>query len=307
MKASNISIDKNVSFLLKGSPGFGKTLAACSFAAEGPVYLAYFDKKSPVELVTYFTEKRFGSLAKKILDNIEYETYSAQNAHQYLNKLISLSQDCRYFAVITDSVTNLTASAVNWSMAFRDPKKGKIDKINKEAPLLIPDFDEYKVETSLVSQALDISRTLPCHILWLAHPLPSIKIEGSGASIKVTKTNPIVTYGSKVAGLIPGNFTEIYHLSKSTDYASGTSKVKYIVNVDAQGDEYAKSPLLGDLVKEFDITDKLFYQVWKENIDKSRGITPEPPKQLTEEEKQKYEDMTNNIKNPFTQPSAWKT
>lgn len=288
MKASSIQLDTNISFLFKSSPGFGKTLAAASFAVDGPIYIAYFDKKKPVELLTYFTEKRFGSLAKKILDNIEYDIYGAHNVHEYLNKVIGFTKDCRYTAFITDSVTNLTSSAVNWSMGFRDPNKGKKDKLNKDAPLMIPDFDEYKVETSLVSQALDISKTLPCHIIWTAHPLPSIKIEGSGASIKVTKTNPIVTYGSKVAGMIPGNFTEIYHFSKSTDYASGASKLKYVVSTEAIGDEYAKSPLLGDYVKEFDITDQLFYNVWKDLLKASQG-----------------QDL-NKVESTITTPSQWK-
>lgn len=272
MKASAISLDKNISFLFKGAPGFGKTLAAASFAVQGPIFIAYFDKSKPVELLTYFTERRFGALATKILDNIEYEIYGSPNAHEYLNKVIAFSKDCRVTTFITDSVTNLTASAVNWSLGFRDPKKGKTDKLNPNAPMMIPDFDEYKVETSLVTQALDISKTLPCNVIWTAHPLPSIKIEGSGAAIKVTKTNPIVTYGSKVAGMIPGNFTEIYNFSKSYNYATGESKIKYVVSTEAIGDEYAKSPLLGDYIKEFDITDRLFYEVWKELLDKSRGI-----------------------------------
>src|SRR3989304_3436727 len=113
----------------------------------------------------------------------------------------------------------MTAGAVNWSLAFRDPKGGKRDPKNKDAPALIPDFDEYKVETSLVTQAIDICRTLPCHIIWTAHPLPSIKLEGSGSAMKVTKVNSIVTYGSKVAGMVPGSFTEIYHFSKISSWS----------------------------------------------------------------------------------------
>lgn len=304
MKASAITLDKGISFLFKSSYGFGKTIAAASFAVSGPVYIAYFDKKKPIELNMYFTEKRFGSLAAKILDNIEYDIYGAHNVHEYLNKIIAFTKDCRYETFVTDSVTNLTASAVNWSMGFRDPNKSKKDKINKDAPMMIPDFDEYKVETSLVSQALDISKTLPCNVIWTAHPLPSIKIEGTGASIKVTKTNPIVTYGSKVAGMIPGNFMEIYNFSKISDYASGSSKLKYVVSTEAIGDEYAKSPLLGDYVKEFDITDRLFYHVWKELIDKSRGIEPKTMdinQAITE----------GQVTSPFSQPqqtnNPWKT
>jgi len=202
MKATSMQPDAQISILMKGPPGYGKTIAAASFALQGPVYIAYFDKKKPIELLTYFTEKRFGAKAKKILNNIEYDIYGAPNCHEYLNKLMSLSKDCRYTTVITDSLTNLTAAAVNWSLGFR--QGAKKDPKNKDAQLMIPDFDEYKVETSMITQALDICKSLPSNIIWTAHPLPSIKIEGAGASIKVTKTNPIVTYGSKVAGMVPG-------------------------------------------------------------------------------------------------------
>src|SRR2546425_864760 len=110
MKASSIQLGKNNSFLFKGSPGFGKTLAAASFAVEGPVYLSYWDKSSPVELTTFFSEKRFGSLGKKILDNIEYDVYGSSNANEYLNKMIDFASDCRYFAIINDSLTYMTSA-----------------------------------------------------------------------------------------------------------------------------------------------------------------------------------------------------
>src|SRR5882672_11437001 len=115
MKASSLQLGKHNSSLFKGSPGFGKTLAAASYAVEGPVYLSYWDKQSPVELLTYFTKARFGSLAQKILDNIEYEVFGSSNAHEYLNKLIRFREDCRYFAIINDSLTRMTSCAVNWS------------------------------------------------------------------------------------------------------------------------------------------------------------------------------------------------
>jgi hypothetical protein len=156
----------------------------------------------------------------------------------------------------------MTAGAVNWSLGFRDNKK------NKDKDKIIPDWDEYKVETSLVTQALDICRTLPCHIIWIAHPVPSVKIEGSGSSVKVTKVNPIVTYGSKVAGIIPGQFSEIYQFSKRSDWdsAAGKSKLQYLVSTEQIGDDYAKSNI--GLNVEMDITNKLFYDVWKEEIRK---------------------------------------
>ena len=267
MKASDLRPGTNTSFLFKSPFGFGKTLAALSFALEGKVYLSYWDKSSPVEMLTYFTEKRFGKDAQRILDNIEYDVYGSENANQYLNKLIDLTNDCRYFAVINDSVTFMTSAAVNWSLNF-----GKDRKTQKKIKDVLPDWDEYKVETSLVSQCLDLCRKLPCNVIWTAHPLAAISLTGSGSSMRVTRSNPIVSYGSKVASIIPGAFTEIYHFSQQVDFADGITTKRYIVNTEAVGDEYAKSPLLGDYVKEFDITNKLFYRVWKKLIDKSREV-----------------------------------
>lgn len=254
-------------FLFKGSVGFGKTLAAASFAVEGPIYLAYIDKKSPVEL-----EKYFKHIIKRpeLLKNIEYDVYGASNINQYLNKLISFTKYCDKFAIITDSLTTLTASAVNWSLGFRNPAGAKKDPLNPASVMTIPDFDEYKTETSFVTQSLDLCRMLPCHIIWTAHPLPKIEISpGSGSSMKIIKTNSLVTYGSKVAGLVPAQFSEIYHFSQDStwDGTLGRSRLKYIVNTQAQGEEFTKTAL--QLPAELDITNDLFYTVWKAALERS--------------------------------------
>lgn len=272
MRASDIVVGGNTSFLFKGSYGFGKTLAAASFALAGPVYMSYWDKKAPVELATFFTDKRFGDKGKKILENITYDVYGSENAIDYINRLIDFTSDCRYTAIINDSLTFMTTSAVGWSMNF-----GKDAKQKKKIKDILPDWDEYKVETSLVAQCIDLSRKLPCHVIWTAHPLPSTKIEGAGSSIKVTKTNSLVSYGAKVAGIVPGAFTEIYHFSQLANWsAEGKSSKRFIANLEAVGDEFAKSPLLGDYTKELDFTDRLFYEVWKEAIDKSIGKETAP-------------------------------
>ena len=296
MKASDLILESQSSLLLKGPFGHGKTLAAATFAVDGPIWIAYWDKKKPVELYHFFHHiiKR-----PELLKNIEYDVYSSYNANEYLNKLFQLARDCRYFAVINDSVTNMTAGAVNWSLGFRQDSKGK----TKDKDKIMPEFDEYKIETSLVSQSLDICRSLPCHIIWTCHPVPSIKIEGSGASIKITKTNPIVTYGSKVAGMVPGSFSEIYHFSKSSDWdaVTGKQKIKYVVDTEAVGDDFAKSNL--GLKGQFDITDRLFYEVWKEKV-----------KQLREDIKHDVDIHEGKPINPFAntanssqETNTWKT
>lgn len=258
MKLDTLSLDNYTSFLLKGPWGFGKTVAAASFARTGPVFLSYWDKKGPIELIQFLRVH-----APELIKNIEYEVYGAHNAHEYLNFMFRLASNCRYAAIINDSVTTMTSAAVNWSLGFKATKK-----VRDEKNVAIPDFDEYKVETSLVTQALDICRTLPCHVIWIAHPLPSMKIEGSGTTMRISKVNSIVTYGSKVAGIIPGQFSEIYHFSKLSDWnaTEGKSKIKYLVSTEQVGDDYAKSNI--GLKCEMDITDKLFYDVWKAEVTK---------------------------------------
>lgn len=295
MKASDLILESQTSILMKGPFGHGKTLAAASFALDGPIWIAYWDKKKPVELYHYFHHviKR-----PELLKNIEYDVYTSHNANEYLNKLFELARDCRYFAVINDSVTNMTSAAVNWSLGFRSNKaKGK-DKI-------MPDFDEYKVETSLVCQALDICKALQCHIIWTCHPVSSIKIEGSGSSIKVTKTNPIVTYGSKVAGIVPGNFSEIYHFSKLSEWdaTSAKSKIRYIVDTEAVGDDFAKSNL--GLKGQIDTTDALFYELWKERV---KQLREEINHDVAEKPKPSINPFANQDNKATTEPpTQWRT
>ena len=246
--------------LLKGPFGFGKTLAAASMAIDGPVWLAYWDKKEPIELVTFFKKH-----CPDALKNITWDMYGAHNANEYLIKLMDLVKHNPYYGIINDSVTMMTSGAVNWSMGFRTAT-GKKDPLNAKSPQLIPDFDEYKVETSLVTQALDICKSLKCNVIWTAHPITSLDMSGGGSTgnpMKVSKVKKIVSYGNKVGEIVPGNFTEIYHFSIENQWDSklGRSNVKRTVNTVAVGDDFAKTAL--DLPSEFDITDKLFWTEWK--------------------------------------------
>lgn len=265
-KASDMSDDDNVSILVKGPNGMGKTLLAASAAVFGPIHISYFDKSKPVELKKYFN-----NIIKRpdLLDNITYDVYGAYNVNEYLNQIFKWkAQGCRYVAVITDSLTFLTASAVGWSMGFRDPKGPDKDSMNSNSVQLIPDWDEYKIETSLVVQALDILTTIPTMVIWTAHPLPQVRIEGSGRNQVVTKSTSLVTYGNKVAGMVPGRFTEIYHLGKELDYNTNPTTHKYICYTDSVGDDFARSSLL--LPQQIDWSNKLFFDVWAGLLKKSR-------------------------------------
>lgn len=256
------------SILLKSPYGFGKTLAASTMCVDGDIFLAYWDKKKPVELENFYKNiiKR-----PELLKRIHYEVYGARNANEFHNKLVSMMNgQCNYIGVINDSITMMTSSAVGWSLGFRNPSGPKIDSMNKNAYQYIPDFDEYKVETSLVVQSLDMCKQLPCNIIWTAHPVPTMKIEENGPKMRITKVNQIVSYGSKVGSLVPGQFTEIYHLSLQNDWDAvrGIASQKRIVNTIGTGDDFAKTAL--NIPAEFDITNKLFWEEWKEVVRKGR-------------------------------------
>lgn len=266
-KLNTMSIDENFSFLFKGPPGMSKTCAAASAAVFGPIHLSFFDKNKPVELHKYF---KYIVKRPELMDHIDYDIYGSANIHEWLNQIFKWgSQGCRYTAVITDSLTSLTGAAVNWSMGFRDPKGPNKDELNSKSVQLIPEFDEYKVETSMIVQALDILMSLPTNVIWTAHPLPQTKIEGSGRNMTVTKTQSLVTYGSKAAGMVPGRFTEIYHFGKEIDYSTNPVSTKYLCFTDSVGDDFARTALM--LPRQFDITNRLFFEVWKEEMEKMKG------------------------------------
>lgn len=296
-KASEMQLDSNITMLLKGPYGYGKTLAASSFCLEGPIHIAYWDKKKPVELDHFY---RHILRRPELLSRIEYDVYNSHNAADYLQKMKDWAKEgCRYFATINDSVTNMTSGAVNWSLGFRPKQKGQ----SKDKDQIMPDFDEYKIETSLVTQCLDIAKALPCHTIWTCHPVPSIKIEGSGGSMKIVKTNPIVTYGNKVAGIVPGNFSEIYHFARrgTWDASTGKSAVRYLVSTVGTGeDDFAKSNL--GLVTEMDITERLFYEVWKDELrklkEKINELTAQTPPNVVPF------NPFNNPSNPSTELST---
>ena len=58
MKLDQLSTSDPISILLKGPWGFGKTIAAATFAVNGPVFLAYWDKKGQIELLQFFKKHR---------------------------------------------------------------------------------------------------------------------------------------------------------------------------------------------------------------------------------------------------------
>lgn len=259
--ADTLQWNRNTSFLFKSSPGLGKTIAACSAAIYGDILLLYIDKSRPTEVLSFYTKYR-----PELLKNINYECYGSNNIFKLQNLLVKLTKDgCPYRAVIVDGVTTFTRAAVNWSMGFRDPKGADKDEVNSASNQLIPGFDDYKVETGMVTQCLDMCKVLNTMVIWTAHPLPKMEIQGQQSAggqtqIKaITTSSQIVSYGNKIGAMIPGDFSEIYHFGRQ-----GNQRVVW---TDMIGDDYARTSL-PFAERSFDITDKLFFEVWEEEVKK---------------------------------------
>lgn len=249
------------SFLFKSPPGHGKTVAAASATLVfGKMWLAYFDKKEPLELIKFYENSR-----PEVLDLIDFESYGSHNAGDYLEQLRDWAKHggCPYDVICTDGVTSLTSAAINWSLLFDESTR------SGDKPKL-PDFDDYKVETVMVTQALDICKSLDVVNIWTAHPVPRIAIEADGTKVKaIKKTNTIVSYGNKVGALVPGAFHEIYHFAQQ-----GSSRFVY---TDTVGDETAKNTF--NLPRRIDITGKLFFPEWQRLVDENKGANPLERKQ----------------------------
>jgi hypothetical protein len=176
--------------------------------------------------------------------------YDIKNLLQFAEEFNDLQNNCPWSTIVIDSFTSFSVTCVTFQLDVRTTDKDKKTSVSKGG-LVIPDFDEYKGETTLVTQALDVSKVLPCHVIWTVHPLPKLDTSGQGAGMKVTKTTSIAAYGAKTAAMAPGYFNEVWHL----EARSAAGGVQRITHTQTIGDQFAKSalPLAG---YQFDVTNK---------------------------------------------------
>jgi hypothetical protein len=249
--------------LLKGPTGFGKTIAAASYPA--PVYI--FDWDARVNSIQSFYK---GERNKEIY----FDNYGAHNLFEYLDKLNELVEkgtirvDNKTIrpstVVVADSVTALSIGAVDYQLdnvkkiAKTDRKVGK----KTQGGIIIPDWDEYKGETSVFTEVLGNTKALPgrwgMHAIMTAHPIKSTAVgKDSQGKVSVSiKTSPIVSIGMKAGELVPTAFNEVYHFALLPSMNAG-ERGKRLVYTEATGDESAKTTMLLPIM--FEWTNELFY------------------------------------------------
>lgn len=237
-KTSDIELGKRIKLGLLGPNGFGKTHAYGDFP--GPMYIFDFDN-------------RLGTLKKDYPNrtDIEYDTWGLHNFKKFDDKLDKLQSSCPYGTVVLDSITSLTITAVLYSLGETGGKLA--------AGFSIPSFDEYNVETTLVTKILEVFKILPCHIVITMHPVSRLETSGQGKTMKIAKTRSIVAYGSKLTSIVPNYLDELYAMQVGINQDGSR---KYFVKTRPTEDDMAKTTL--PIPDELDLTNKGLFEVLKE-------------------------------------------
>jgi hypothetical protein len=239
--------------LFVGTNGSGKTIAGASWPGNGLI-LDFDGRVAPVRL---FYPKR---------TDIEYWTVGLDGDarsdvvgfSEGIKKIEDLQDRCPYDWVMMDSYTSYSAVAVLHQMGLHsnDVKKTK-------GGLPIPDWDEYKGETGVMLQILEILKILPCNVIVTAHPIQAAKTTKQGGSANdvlasMIKGQSIASYGWKTPSLLPNYFNEMWHFWTDVSNQLGQTISRKVQTVSA-GEIVAKTAL--PLPKVFDITDKPCYNV----------------------------------------------
>lgn len=244
--------------LFTGASGSGKSVAIGSWLDKGSVY--YFDFDGRMNSVANWYQRR-GLKKGQLLSDV----YGPDNLYQAMEKLDSFLDKCYHAAVVIDSFTAVTISAVTFSLKQRMKKGGNSLPTTSKGDLIIPDFDEYKGETVCVTMMLDMCKSLASKgtaVFWTAHPVQSLKIEGKNYSIQ-TK---YAAYGEKSSSLIPIYFNEVYHFITPFDPIDG--KRTRVCLTAPEGEVNAKTSL--NLPPKIDWTNGNFYQILSKLIEENK-------------------------------------
>ena len=256
---SDIVLGERFMGLLVGTNGSGKTIAAASFPGNGLI----LDWDGRVAPVRYFYPKRH---------DIEYWTIGLDGTTRNdvigftdgCKKIEDLQGRCPYDWIAFDSYTSYSTVAVLHQMGLHEK-----DVKRTKGGLPIPDWDEYKGETGVMLQILEILKILPCHIIVTAHPVQAAKTLKQGGAVNevlasMVKGSSIATYGWKTASLLPNYFNEMYYLWADAPTQTG-QEVRRKVQTISSGEIVAKTAL--PLPNVFDITNAPMYNVMKKYLD----------------------------------------
>lgn len=233
--------------------GNGKTVAAASFP--GPI--KFFDFDGRMKPVKKFYPNR---------TDIDYDIVGMEETRPGPNwpgslglmdfcKVYEDLQDyCPWNTIVVDSLTAMTATIVAFQLGIKGTQ-GKGKKLS--SGIQVPSWDEFNGETSVVQQVLDISKVLPCNVIFTAHPVDK-SVDMGGGTLK--KARSIAAYGTKTPSLVPIYFDEIYQFGIEPPNGPDEPAQRFILT-QPTGRDIAKTAL--PLPPRINITNKPLYPLLK--------------------------------------------
>lgn len=249
IQLSKVNVDKNFRALLIGPTGRGKTIAAASWP--GKTLIIDFDNRHK-PIIDWYPER---------LDDISIEVIFPSNYWTTFHPLINdlESGKLRYDNICIDGITSLSNTTVVMQMIAKGlgPEKGKVTK----GGVAVPSWDEFNGEAMLITQLLETLKSIKSNLFVTAHPVFKTRIEGT----KSIKETSIISFGTKLAPMVPAYFDEVYAFDYEFDINAGRPVKRNVFTQPTSDYPDVKSALKG-LPGKLDITGKNFYDVIKEYL-----------------------------------------
>lgn len=238
--------------LFIGVQGSGKTIASASFPK--PMMVYDFDgRMTPVKRfypneqgIQYKVVSAYKGPGGKRRDVIDYQEFALEFA--------LLNDRCDYATVVIDSITSLTATVIRYQLN-RKTSPGK-----KLAGFIeVPTWDEFNGEAQEVVDLIELSKILPCHVIFTAHPVDKTEItKDSQGKEQAIRKQSITAFGNKTPSFVPNYFDEIYNFSK---VGTGGATPRYVVTTTAGEDTLCKTAL--PVPPSFEITNTPMFKALK--------------------------------------------
>lgn len=244
-----VPTDKNFRALFIGPTGRGKTIAAASWPGK-TLFIDFDHRHKPI--IDWYPER---------LGQISVEVIYPQN---YWDTFVPLVNDLesgkiRFDNVCIDGITTLSNTTVVMQMIAKGmgPEKGKITK----GGVAVPSWDEFNGEAMLITQLLETLKSIRCNLFVTAHPVLKTRIEGT----KSVKEMSIISFGTKLAPMVPTYFDEVYAFDYTLDINAGRPVKRHVYTAPTSDYPDVKTAIKG-LPPVLDITGKNLYDVMKEYL-----------------------------------------